>query len=167
VKSYGQEFSDDEIISIMWRSIPPEWTVNLLALGKEPWKFRDLNDQLANYRQQWQSDQQKQIMNKMASKLPRKLSDGKRKSNECRNHNSGGGRSGGRQGNNGRGGRGRGLGGGGVENSDNNDHLKMSCVTIVKIWVITQLVVVRRGKMEMKNPIWFQKRILKIYFNLL
>jgi hypothetical protein len=35
--------------------------VNLLALGKEPWKFRDFNDQLDTYHQQWQSDQQKQM----------------------------------------------------------------------------------------------------------
>jgi hypothetical protein len=72
-------FPDDEIRSIMRRAIPPEWTVNLLALGKEPWKFRDLNDQLANYHQQWQSDQQKQIMINMAGKLPRKSSNVKRK----------------------------------------------------------------------------------------
>jgi hypothetical protein len=34
--AYGQAFPDDDIISIMGRSIPLEWTVNLLATGKEP-----------------------------------------------------------------------------------------------------------------------------------
>jgi hypothetical protein len=32
--------------------------VNLLALGKEPWRFKDLEEQLNMYRQQWQADQQ-------------------------------------------------------------------------------------------------------------
>jgi hypothetical protein len=80
-KAYGKALPYDEIRSIIGRAIPPEWTVNLLALGKEPWKFRDLNDQLATYGQQWKYDQQKQIMIKMAGKLPGKSSDGKRKNN--------------------------------------------------------------------------------------
>jgi hypothetical protein len=42
--AYGQSLPDDEIRSIMGRSIPPEWTVNLLSMGKEPWKFNDLDD---------------------------------------------------------------------------------------------------------------------------
>jgi hypothetical protein len=50
MKAYSKALSDDEIRSIIGRAIPPEWTVNLLALGKEPWKFRDLNDQLDIYR---------------------------------------------------------------------------------------------------------------------
>jgi hypothetical protein len=33
-KAYGKSFPEDEIRSIIGRSIPPEWTVNLLALGK-------------------------------------------------------------------------------------------------------------------------------------
>jgi hypothetical protein len=33
-KAYGKSFPEDEIRSIMGRAIPPEWTVNLLALGK-------------------------------------------------------------------------------------------------------------------------------------
>jgi hypothetical protein len=53
------ERPEDEIRSIMGRAIPPEWTVNLLAPGKEPWRFKDLEDQLNMYRQQWQADQQK------------------------------------------------------------------------------------------------------------
>jgi hypothetical protein len=90
----------------MGRSIPPEWTVNLLALGKEPWKFRYVNDQLATYHQQWKSDQQNQIMINMAGKFTinssdSKSSDGKRKNNERNNHNIGGDRSGRRQENNG------------------------------------------------------------------
>jgi hypothetical protein len=55
--AYGKSLPGDEIRSIMGRAIPPEWTVNLLSMGKEPWKFKDLDDQLNNYRQQWQADQ--------------------------------------------------------------------------------------------------------------
>jgi hypothetical protein len=33
-KAYGKSLPEDEIRSIMGREIPPEWTVNLLALGK-------------------------------------------------------------------------------------------------------------------------------------
>jgi hypothetical protein len=40
IKAYGKSFPEDEIRSIMGRAIPHEWTVNLLALGKEPWRFR-------------------------------------------------------------------------------------------------------------------------------
>jgi hypothetical protein len=58
-KAYGKSFPEDEIRSIMGQAIPPEWTVNLLALCKEPWRFKDLEDQLNMYCQQWQSDQQK------------------------------------------------------------------------------------------------------------
>jgi hypothetical protein len=60
-KAYGKSLPEDEIRSIIGRAIPPEWTVNLLAFGKEPWRFKDLEDQLNMYRQQWQADQQKQI----------------------------------------------------------------------------------------------------------
>jgi hypothetical protein len=59
MKAYGIALPDDEIRYIMGRAIPPERTVNLLTLGKEPCKFRDLNEQLATYCQQCQSDQQK------------------------------------------------------------------------------------------------------------
>jgi hypothetical protein len=45
-KTYGKSLPEDEIRSIMGRAIPPEWTVNLLALGKEPWRFKDVEDQL-------------------------------------------------------------------------------------------------------------------------
>jgi hypothetical protein len=38
----------------MGRAIPSEWTVNLLELGKEPWRLKDLEDQLNMNRQQWQ-----------------------------------------------------------------------------------------------------------------
>jgi hypothetical protein len=41
-KSYGKPLPEDEICLIMGRSIAPEWTVNLLALGKEPWRFKNL-----------------------------------------------------------------------------------------------------------------------------
>jgi hypothetical protein len=59
-KAYGKSLQEDEIRSIMGQEIPPEWTVNLLALGKEPWRFKDLEDQLNMYCQQGQADQQKQ-----------------------------------------------------------------------------------------------------------
>jgi hypothetical protein len=54
-KAYGKSLPEDKIRSIMGRAIPPEWTVSLLALGKEPWIFKDLEDQLNMYRQQWQA----------------------------------------------------------------------------------------------------------------
>jgi hypothetical protein len=52
IKAYGKSFPEDEIRSIMGRVIPPEWKVNLLALGQKPWRFKDLEDQLNIYRQQ-------------------------------------------------------------------------------------------------------------------
>jgi hypothetical protein len=76
------------------------------------------------YRQQWQSDQQKQIIAKMAGKMPGKSNDGKRKNNERNHHNSNGGCSSGRQGNNGLGGSGRGRGGRGGRSNNNSEHLK-------------------------------------------
>jgi hypothetical protein len=114
---------EDEIRSIMVRAIPPEWTVNLLALGKEPWRFKDLADQLNVYRQQWQADQQKQIIYQMAGKNPNKSNDGKRKNSDRNHHNSNGGRSSTRHGNTNRGGRGRGRGGRGGR-GNNSDYLK-------------------------------------------
>jgi hypothetical protein len=80
--TYGESFSDDEIRSIMGRAIPPEWTVNLLSMGKEPWKLKYVDDQMNTYRQQWQADQQKQIMLKMTGKSPGRSSEGKLKNNE-------------------------------------------------------------------------------------
>jgi hypothetical protein len=97
---------EDESRSIIGRAIPPEWTVNLLALGKEPWIFKDLEDQLNMYRQQWQADQQKQIIAKMAGKMPGKSNEGKIKINDRNHQNSNRGRSSTRQGNTSRGGRG-------------------------------------------------------------
>jgi hypothetical protein len=99
IKAYGKSLPEDEIRSIMGRAIPPEWTVNLLALGKEPWRFKDLEDQLNMYHQQWQADQQKQVIAKMAGKMPGKTNAGKRKNSERNHHNSSGGRSSTRQGN--------------------------------------------------------------------
>jgi hypothetical protein len=78
-KAYGKSLPEDEIRSIMGRSIPPEWTVNLLALGKEPWRFKDLDDQLNMHRQQWQAGEQKQIIAQMAGKLPSKSNKAKEK----------------------------------------------------------------------------------------
>jgi hypothetical protein len=101
--------------------------VNFLALGKEPWRFKDMEDQLNMYHQQWQADHQKHIIAKMAGNMPGKTNEGKRKNNERNHHNSSVGRSSGHQGNNGRGGRGgrgRGRGGRGGRGNNNSDHLK-------------------------------------------
>jgi hypothetical protein len=124
--AYGQAFPDYEIRSIMGRAIPPEWTVHLLSMGKDPWKFKDLDDQLSTYRQQWNADQQKQIMLKITGKSRGRSSEGKHKYNERDAPNNNGGGSGGRNNNSGRGGRGqgRGRGGGRGHNNDQNDHLK-------------------------------------------
>jgi hypothetical protein len=51
IKAYGKSLPEDEIRSVMGRTIPPEWTVNLLTLGKVPWTFKYLEDQLNIYRQ--------------------------------------------------------------------------------------------------------------------
>jgi hypothetical protein len=66
----------------MGRAIPPEWTVNMLSMGKEPWKFKDVDDQMSTYLQQWQSYQQQKNMFKMTGKSPGRSSEGKRKNNE-------------------------------------------------------------------------------------
>jgi hypothetical protein len=51
-KEYGKGLPEDKPRSIMGPAIPPEWMVNILSLGKETWKLRDLEDQLNVYRQQ-------------------------------------------------------------------------------------------------------------------
>jgi hypothetical protein len=77
------------------------------------------------YLQQWQADQQKQIIAKMAGKMPSKSDEGKIKSNGRNHHSSNGGRSSNRQGNTNRGGRGRGRGRGrGGRGNNNSEHLK-------------------------------------------
>jgi hypothetical protein len=119
IKAYVKSLPEDEIRSITGRAIPPEWTVNLLAIGKEPWRFKELEYQLNMYRQQWKADQQKQIIAKMAGKMPSKTNEGKRKINDRNHQNSNGRRSSTHQGNTSRGGRG-GRGGRG----NNSDHLK-------------------------------------------
>jgi hypothetical protein len=106
IKAYGKSLPEDEIRSIMGQAIPPEWTVNLLALGKEHWRFKNLEDQLNMHHRQWQADQQKQIIAKMAGKMPGKTNERKRKNNERNHQNSNGGRSSTHQGNTSRGGRG-------------------------------------------------------------
>jgi hypothetical protein len=125
-KAYDKGLPEDELRSIMGRATPPEWAVNLLSLVKEPWKFRDLADQLNVYRQQWQADQQKQIIAQMAGKHPNKSNDRKRKNSDRNHHNSKSGRGSNCLGNNsrgGRGGRGRGRGGRGGR-GDNSEHLQ-------------------------------------------
>jgi hypothetical protein len=80
-KAYGKTFPYDEIRSITRQAIP-EWTSNLLALGKEPWRFKYVDDQLDMHRHKWQANQQKQIIVKMAGKMPGKSNNGKIKNNE-------------------------------------------------------------------------------------
>jgi hypothetical protein len=132
-KAYGKSFPEDEIRSIMGRVIPPEWTVYLLALGKEPWRLKDLEDledQLNMYRQQWQADEQKQSIAQMAGKNKNKSNDGKRKNNDRNYHNSNGRRSSTRHGNTnrgGRGGRGRGRGGRGGRTNNSEDLQNVEC----------------------------------------
>jgi hypothetical protein len=107
--------------------MPPEWTVNLVALGKEPWRFTDMEDQLNMYHQQLQADQQKKIIANMARKMSGKANEGKRKNSERNHHNSSDGRSSTRQGNTsrgGRGGRGRSRGGRGGRGNNNSEHFK-------------------------------------------
>jgi hypothetical protein len=120
-KAYEKSLPEDEIRSIMGRAIPPERTFNLLAIGKEPWWFKDLYDQLNVCRQQWQADQQQQLIAQMAGKKPNKSNDGKRKHSDRNHHNSNGGRSSNRHGNTNRGGRGRGRGGRGGR-TKNSEH---------------------------------------------
>jgi hypothetical protein len=59
-----------------------------INLGKEPWRFKKLEDQLNIYHQQWQADQQKKIIAKMAGKMPGKSNDEKRKNNQRNQHNT-------------------------------------------------------------------------------
>jgi hypothetical protein len=160
-KADGKSLLEDEIRSIMGRAIPPEWTVNLLALGKEPWIFKDLEDQLNMYRQQWQADQQKKIIARMAGKIPSKSNEGKRKNNERNHQNSNGGRSSTRQVNTsrgGRGGRGRGRGGHGGR-GNNSEHLKMLNVSIVAKRVTILLIAQSQEKMTMNSQTWFPRQI--------
>jgi hypothetical protein len=163
-KTYGNLLPDDEIRSIMGRKIPPEWTVNLLALGKEPWRFKDLEDQQNMYRRQWQADQQKQIIAKMARKMPGKTNEGKRKNSERNYHNSSDGRSGGHQGNNSRGGRAGGRGGRGGRGNNNSEHLKKLNVSIVAKRVTILPTAQLQEKMTMNSQAWYPSRISKTYF---
>jgi hypothetical protein len=136
-------------------------------MGKEPWKFKDLNDQLSTYSQQWQADQQQKNMLKMAGESPRISSEGKRKNNEQHAHTNNGGRSGGHHNNSGRGGRRRGRGreGGRGNNHYQNDPFKnITCHNCDKKDNILRTARHPR-KMEMKTQTLFQKRISKICFN--
>jgi hypothetical protein len=170
IRAYGKSLPEDESRSIVGWAIPPEWTVSLLALGKEPWRFKNLEDQLNMFRQQWQADQQKQIIAKMAGKMPGKTNEGKRKNSEINHHNSSGGRSSTCQGNTSRGGRGgsgRGQGGRAAEEE----------TTIVSIWKMLNVSIVAKRapipptaqskeKMTMNSQTWYPSRISKTYFNI-
>jgi hypothetical protein len=129
-KAYEKYLPEDEIRSIVGQAIPPEWTVNLLALGKEPCRLNDLDDQLNVYRQQWHADQQKQIIAQMAGKNPNKSNEGKRKNSDRNHHNSNGGRISTRHGNTscgGRGGRVRGRGGRGGRTNNSENLQNVEC----------------------------------------
>jgi hypothetical protein len=78
------------------------------------------------YRQEWQADQQKQIIAQMAGNNPNKSNDGKRTNSDRNHQHSNGGRSSTRHGNTNRGGRGgRGRGGGGRGwRGNNSEHLQ-------------------------------------------
>jgi hypothetical protein len=167
IKAYGKSLSEDEIRSIVGRAIPPEWTFNFLALGKEHWRFKDLEDQLNMYCQQWQADQHKQIIAKMAGKMPGKTNEGKRKNNDRNHQNSNGGRISTRQGNTsrgGHGGRGRGRGGRGGR-GNNSEHLKILNFSIVAKRVTILLTAHSQEKMTMNSQTWCPHRITKTYSN--
>jgi hypothetical protein len=158
-KPYEKSLPEDEIRSIMGRAIPPEWTVNLLALGKEPWRFKDLEGQMNMYHQQWQADQQKNIIAQMAGKIPNKSNDEKIKNIERNHHNSNGGRISTRQGytsRGGRGGRGRGRGGHGGR-GNNSEHLKnVECINCGKKGHYSTDCTLPR-KITMNSRTWFPK----------
>jgi hypothetical protein len=163
-KAYGKFLPEDEIRSIMGRAIPPEWTVNLLALGKEPWKFKDLDDQLNLYLQQWQADQQKQIIAQMAGKNPNKSNKEKRKNSDRNHHNSNGGRSSTRHDNNNNGGRGRGRGGRGGRTNNSENLKKIECFNCGKKGhCSTDCSLPRKNNNENSNRV--SKRISKTCFN--
>jgi hypothetical protein len=160
IKAYGKSFPEDEIRSIMGQEIPPEWTVNLLALGKEPSRFKDLEDQLNMYRQQWQADQQKQIIAKMLGKRPGKTNEGKRKINDRNHQNSNEVRISTRQGNTSRGGRGE-CGRGREDAVEEETIVKMWNVSIVAKRATILLTVHSQEKMTMNSQTWFPSRISK------
>jgi hypothetical protein len=145
--------------------------VNLLALGKKPWILKDLEDQLNMCRQQWQADQQKQIIAKMAGKMPGKTNEGKIKINDRNHQNTNGGCSSTRQdntsrgGRGGRGGRGRGRGGRGGRGNNNSDHLKnvecFNCGKKGQYSTDCSLPI----KMTMNSQTWDPRRISKTYSN--
>jgi hypothetical protein len=119
------------------------------------------------YCQQWQPDEQKQIIAKMAAKMPGKSNDGKRKNNDRNHHNTNGGRSGGRQGNNGQGGRRAGRGGRGGRGSNNSEHLKtIECFNCGKKVNILPTAP-HQERMTIRIQTWYPKRISKTYSNLL
>jgi ribosomal protein L15 len=150
-KAYWKSFPEDEIRSIMGREIPPEWTVNLLALEKESSRFEDLEDQLNMYHQQWQAYQQKQIIAKMAGKGPSKSYEGKRKNNDRNHHNSNGGRGSTRQGNTSQGGRGERGGRGG--RGKNSEHLKKYFSCGKKGHYSTNCSLLRKSDNEQSNMV--------------
>jgi hypothetical protein len=123
-----------------------------------------VDDQLNAYRQQWQADQQKQIIAQMAGKNPNKSNDGKRKNSDRNHHNSNGGHSSTRHGNTSRGGRGRGRKVAAGEPTIVSIY-KMSNVSIVARKVTIQLTVPSLERITMNTQTCFPRRISKTCFN--
>jgi hypothetical protein len=119
------------------------------------------------YRQQWQADQQKQIIAQMAGKNPNKSNDGKRKNCNRNHHNSNGGA---------------------VvlamaillvEDVEDVEEAAVVAVgeeTIVRIYKMSNVSIVERKvtipqtvpyreRITMKNQTWFPRRISKTCFN--
>jgi hypothetical protein len=113
------------------------------------------------YRQQWQADQQKQIIANMAGKIPGKTNEGKIKRNDRNHQTSNGGRSSTSQGitsRGGSGGSGRGHGGRGGR-GNNSEHLKnMECFNCGKRATIL-LTAHFQEKMTMNSQTWYPSQI--------
>jgi hypothetical protein len=76
----------------------------LIGTWKRTLEIQIFEHQLNMYRQQWQADQQKHIIAKIAGKMTGKTNEGKRKRSERNHQNSNGGRISTHQVNNSRGG---------------------------------------------------------------
>jgi hypothetical protein len=143
---------------------------DFVGTWKKPWRFKDIEDQLNMYHQQWQADQQKQIIAKIAGKMPGKTNEGNIKINDRNHQNSSGGRSSTRQGSTslgGRGGSGRGCGGRGGRGGrgNNSDHLKnVECFNCGKKGHYSNDFSIPR-KMTMNSQTWCPNRISKTYSN--
>jgi hypothetical protein len=53
--------------------------IEYVSPWQEPWRFKDLDNQMNMHCQQWQADQQNQIISETAGEMPGKSNNGKRK----------------------------------------------------------------------------------------